>query len=107
MPAPFRPRKESHNLQITEVIDAIAQSDPDLFDNKTATLMPVTYSDSTAVVICDNTLGQTVGTKLDAISVRLMKVARSHANAQILYWRELSAYELPAGIHSRDMTLDA
>ena len=98
MPAPSRPRKESHNLQIAEVVDAIAQADPDLFDNKNATLMPVTYSDSTAVVICDNTLGQMVGTKLDAISVRLMKVARSHANAQILYWRELSAYELPAGI---------
>ena len=105
MPAPFRPRKESHNLQITEVINALADTEPDLFGNGTATLMPVTYSDSTAVVICDNTLGQTVGTKLDAISVRLMKVARSHANAQILYWRELGAYELPAGISTQGIRL--
>jgi hypothetical protein len=90
--------RPSHNLQVSEVINALADTEPDLFGNGTATLMPVTYSDSATVVICDNTLGQTVGTKLDAISARLMKVARSHANAQVRYWRELGAYELPAGI---------
>lgn len=35
----------SHNLQIRDVIDAIAQADPDLFDNKNATLMPVKHSE--------------------------------------------------------------
>ena len=47
----------SHNLQIAEVIDAIAQADPDLFDNENAILMPVQYSDRLALVICDRSLG--------------------------------------------------
>lgn len=44
MPHPFRPRKESHNLQIVEIIDAIAQTEPELFGVGTATLMPVKHS---------------------------------------------------------------
>ena len=35
---------ESRNLQISEVIDAIAQTEPELFGKGTATLMPVKYS---------------------------------------------------------------
>ena len=35
---------ESHNLQIGEVIDAIAQTEPELFGKGTATLMSVKYS---------------------------------------------------------------
>ena len=35
---------ESRNLQISEVIDAIAQTEPELFSKGTATLMPVKYS---------------------------------------------------------------
>jgi len=44
MPFPFAPRKDSHNLQIPEIIDAIAQTEPDLFGEGNAVLMPVTYS---------------------------------------------------------------
>ena len=44
MPFPFRPRKYSHNLQIPEIIDAIAQTEPDLFGEGNAVLMPVTHS---------------------------------------------------------------
>jgi len=44
MPHPFRPRKESHNLQIVEIIDAIAQTEPELFGVGTATLMPVKHT---------------------------------------------------------------
>lgn len=44
MPFPFRPRKVSHNLQIPEMIDAIAQTEPDLFGEGNAVLMPVTHS---------------------------------------------------------------
>jgi len=43
MPFPFAPRKDSHNLQIPEIIDAIAQTEPDLFGEGNAVLMPVTY----------------------------------------------------------------
>ena len=35
---------ESRNLQIGEVIDAITQTEPELFGKGTATLMPVKYS---------------------------------------------------------------
>ena len=35
---------ESRNLQIGEVIDAIAQTEPELFGKGTATLMSVKYS---------------------------------------------------------------
>ena len=38
------PTMEPHNLQIGEVIDAIAQTEPELFGKGTATLMPVKYS---------------------------------------------------------------
>jgi len=47
------PKQESHNLQIGEVIDAIAQSDPDLFYNNTATLMPVEHCGKLDIPICD------------------------------------------------------
>ena len=44
MSFPFTRRKDSHNLQIPEIIDAIAQTEPDLFGEGNAVLMPVTYS---------------------------------------------------------------
>ena len=44
MPHPFSRRKESHNLQIPEIIDAIAQTEPELFGEGNAVLMPVTHS---------------------------------------------------------------
>jgi hypothetical protein len=44
MSFPFTRRKYSHNLQISEVIDAIAQTEPDLFGEGNAVLMPVTHS---------------------------------------------------------------
>ena len=44
MSFPFTRRKYSHNLQISEVIDAIAQTEPDLFGEGNAVLMPVAYS---------------------------------------------------------------
>lgn len=39
--------KPSRNLQIGEVIDAIAQSEPELFGQGSAKLMPVKNSDET------------------------------------------------------------
>ena len=44
MSHPFARRKESHNLQIPEIIDAIAQTEPELFGEGNAVLMPVTQS---------------------------------------------------------------
>ena len=87
--------KYSTNLQIGEVIDALAQTEPDLFGEGNATLMPVQYSDRLASVICDSSLGETIPTKLETTRTRLMRVARKHADAQVAYWRELYAYELP------------
>ena len=43
MAHPFSP-KHSTNLQISEVIDALAQTDPELFGEGNAVLMPVTHS---------------------------------------------------------------
>jgi hypothetical protein len=53
MPAPFRPVLKTHNLQIAEVIDAIAQTEPDLFGEGSATLMPVKHSASLDIPICN------------------------------------------------------
>jgi hypothetical protein len=47
---------ESRNLQIGEVIDAIAQTEPELFGKGTATLMPVKHSDKLDIPICDSHL---------------------------------------------------
>lgn len=44
---------ESRNLQIGEVIDAIAQTEPELFGKGTATLMPVKHSGKLDIPICD------------------------------------------------------
>ena len=44
-------KMESHNLQIGEVIDAIAQTEPELFGEGTATLMPVNQSSSLDIPI--------------------------------------------------------
>ena len=52
--------KHSTNLQIGEVIDALAQTEPDLFGEGNATLMPVQYSDRLALVICDRSLGEPI-----------------------------------------------
>ena len=42
-----------HNLQIGEVIDAIAQTEPELFGRGTATLMSVKYGGRLDIPICD------------------------------------------------------
>ena len=47
------PTMESHNLQIGEVINAIAQTEPELFGQGTAILMPVNQSSSLDIPICD------------------------------------------------------
>lgn len=94
MAQPFSP-KHSTNLQISTVIDAIGQTEPELFGQGNATLMPVQYSDRLALVICDSSLGMTIPTKLGTLRTRLMRVARKHASTQIAYWRELYAYQLP------------
>ena len=87
--------KHSTNLQIGIVIDAIAQTEPDLFGQGNAVLMPVQHSDRLALVICDRSLGITIPTKFGTLRTRLMRVARKHASIQIAYWRELYAYQLP------------
>ena len=61
MAHPFS-RKHSTNLQIGIVIDAIAQTEPDLFGEGNAVLMPVQYSDRLALVICDRSLGERINT---------------------------------------------
>ena len=43
MAHPFS-RKHSTNLQISNVIDALAQTEPELFGEGNAVLMPVTHS---------------------------------------------------------------
>ena len=47
------PTMEPHNLQIGEVIDSIAQTEPELFGQGTAILMPVNQSSSLDIPICD------------------------------------------------------
>ena len=47
---------ESRNLQIGEVIDAIAQTEPELFGKGTATLMTVNHVDKLDIPICDSHL---------------------------------------------------
>ena len=47
---------ESRNLQIGEVIDAIAQTEPELFGKGAATLMPVNHVDKLNTPICDSHL---------------------------------------------------
>ena len=94
MAQPFSP-KHSTNLQISNVIEALGQTEPDLFGMGNAVLMPVQYSERLALVICNSSLGETIPTKLETIRTRLMRVARKHADAQIAYWRELYAYQLP------------
>ena len=47
---------ESRNLQISEVIDAIAQTEPELFGKGAATLMPVNHVDKLDIPICDSHL---------------------------------------------------
>ena len=47
---------ESRNLQISEVIDAIAQTEPELFGKGTATLMSVNYVDKLDIPICNSHL---------------------------------------------------
>ena len=44
---------ESRNLQISEVIDAIAQTEPELFGKSAATLMSVKHSGRLDIPICD------------------------------------------------------
>lgn len=42
-----------HNLRIGEVIDAMAQTEPELFGRGTATLVSVKHSDRLDIPICD------------------------------------------------------
>jgi len=107
MSSPFEPRRRSHNLQIAEVVNALADSDPDLFDNESAALMPVKVSarldrmdtdnpayallrDAIAPVICDKHLDKTIKThELTTLRRTLMSWAHLHADEQARYWREL------------------
>jgi len=107
MSSPLRPRRRSHNLQIAEVVNTLADSDPDLFDNESAALMPVKVSarldridtdnpayallrDAIAPVICDKHLDKTLEThELTTLRRTLMSWARLHADDQARYWREL------------------
>jgi hypothetical protein len=49
-------KAKSHNLQIGEVIDAISQTEPELFGKSTAMLMPVNHVDRLDIPICDSRL---------------------------------------------------
>lgn len=49
-------KTKSHNLQIGEVIDAISQTEPELFGKSTAILMPVNHVDRLDIPICDSRL---------------------------------------------------
>lgn len=89
-------QNESHNLQICEVINALADSDPDLFDNETATLMPVEYHDKLDIAICDAHLNNltpydapTHKTATTAIVGRMHRIARWHGALQANFEREL------------------
>jgi len=92
MPHPFTPHKQSYNLQIRDVIDAIADADPDLFDNDDAILMPVNHRDKLDITICNSKLGETIH-KAETHSLRetLMAWARLHADDMARYWCELLA----------------
>lgn len=109
MSSPFEPRRRSHNLQIAEVVNALADSEPDLFDNESAALMPVKVSarldridtdnpvyallrDAVAPVICDKRLSETIETReLTTLRHTLTTWARLHADDMVRYWRELLA----------------
>jgi hypothetical protein len=73
MAQPFSP-KHSTNLQISNVIEALGQTEPDLFGEGNAVLMPVQYSDRLALVICDRSLGERINanspptTRVDGLS---------------------------------------
>ncbi len=43
---------KNHNLQISMVVDAIAQTEPELFGKGTATLMAVKHTDKLDIPIC-------------------------------------------------------
>lgn len=88
----------SHNLQIRDVIDAVAQADPDLFDNKNATFMPVEYRDKLDIAICDAHLNSLAPydaptpaseTATTAIVGRMHRIARWHGTLQANFEREL------------------
>lgn len=53
--------KQSHNLQIGEVIDAFAQTEPELFGQGTATLMPVAQVNKICIPICNARLNDIMG----------------------------------------------
>lgn len=113
MSSPFEPRRRSHNLQIAEVVNALADSDPDLFDNESAALMPVKVSarldrldtdnpayallrDAIAPVICDKHLNNLTPydapapeTATTAIVGRMHRIARWHGALQANFEREL------------------
>ena len=75
------------------MINSLADSESELFNNETATLMAVKYSDSVALgkpIICDKRLNKTLETpELTTLRRTLMSWARLHADEQARYWREL------------------
>ena len=50
----------NHNLQISTVVDAIAQTEPELFGKSGAELMPVKYLGKLDIPICDSHLNDLV-----------------------------------------------
>ena len=93
MSSPLSPRRRSHNLQIAQVINTLADSDPDLFDNETATLMPVEYRDNLDIAICDahlnNLTPYDAPAPAPAIVGRMHRIARWHGALQANFEREL------------------
>ena len=98
MSSPLRPRRRSHNLQIAEVVNTLADSDPDLFDNENATLMPVEHRDKLDIAICDAHLNNLTPydaptpapeTATTAIVGRMHRIARWHGALQANFEREL------------------
>ena len=94
--SPLSPRRRSHNLQIAQVINTLADSDPDLFDNETATLMPVEYRDNLDIAICDAHLNNLTPydapapeTGTTAIVGRMHQIARWHGALQANFESEL------------------
>lgn len=61
----FRELKGSTNLQIGEIVDAMAQTEPELFGEGNAVLMPVHHYNQPALVICDRALTDTVSSKIE------------------------------------------
>ena len=98
MASPFQPSDHSINLQIRDVIDAIGQTEPELFGQGNAVLMPVEYRDNLDIAICDAHLNNLIPydvptpaheTETTAIVGRMHRIARWHGALQANFEREL------------------